>query len=66
MVQVLLVEFSIFWMIVTFYGGIHEILDEDDPSNHASCVTLYLVISIIFPLFLIIYFFIFTNDAFKF
>lgn len=55
MIQVPLVEFSIFWMIVTFYGGIHAVLDEDDPSNLASCFTLDLVISILFPLFLIFF-----------
>ena len=37
-------------------GAYIAVLDEDDPSNLASCVTLYLVISILFPLFLIFFF----------
>ncbi|KAL4637590.1 hypothetical protein ACB092_03G087900 [Castanea dentata] len=53
MLQVPLVEFSIFWMIVAFYGGVQAVLDENDPSNLASWVTLYLVISILVPLFFI-------------
>ncbi|KAM4119545.1 hypothetical protein ACJW30_03G068200 [Castanea mollissima] len=51
MLQVPLVEFSIFWMIVAFYGGVQAVLDENDPSNLASWVTLYLVISILFGLY---------------
>ncbi|KAL0005499.1 hypothetical protein SO802_013060 [Lithocarpus litseifolius] len=53
MLQVPLVEFSIFWMIVAFYGGVQAVLDENDPSNLASWATLYLVISILVPLFFI-------------
>ncbi|XP_065630195.1 protein ACCELERATED CELL DEATH 6-like [Quercus suber] len=53
MLQVPLVEFSIFWMIVAFYGGVQAVLDENDPSNLASWATFYLVISILVPLFFI-------------
>ena len=53
MLQVPLVEFSIFWMLVAFYGGEQAVLDENDPSNLASWATLYLVISILVPLFFI-------------
>ena len=42
MLQVPLVEFSIFWMIVAFYGSVRSVLEEDDPSNLASWVMLYL------------------------
>ena len=48
-----LVEFSIFWMILAFYGGVQAVLEEDDPSNLAHWVTVYLVISILIPLLLI-------------
>ena len=53
MLQVPLVEFSIFWMIVAFYGGVQAVLDENDPSNLASWATLCLVISILVPFFFI-------------
>ena len=50
--QVPLVEFSIFWMILAFWM-VQAALEEDDPSNLAHWVTVYLVISVLTPLLLI-------------